>query len=74
MARAAGSVRGIAIHTNNLGLWRSSRTTSSGRKRCFGGLGLSWKRGDLLEVSVADLNLGNLALAQDDFDRAEEQA
>src|SRR5919112_747508 len=34
---------------------------------------LSWKLGDWLHVSVADINLGNLALAQNDFDLAEKQ-
>jgi hypothetical protein len=34
---------------------------------------MSWKVGDLLTASIADLNLGNLALAQNDFDLAEKQ-
>ena len=74
MARAAGDVRGIAIHTNNLGIWamaagefeRAEALLREARE-------LSWKLGDWLGVSVTDLNLGNLALAQNDFDLAEKR-
>jgi hypothetical protein len=74
IARAAGDVRGIAIHTTSLGATavvtgefeRAEVLLHEGRE-------MFWKLGDWLHVSVADINLGNLALAQNDFDLAEER-
>jgi tetratricopeptide (TPR) repeat protein len=74
MARAAGDVRGIAVHTNNLGKRAPERNDFERAEALLReARELSWKLGDWLEVSVADLNLGNLALAQNDFDLAEER-
>ena len=74
MARAAGDVRGIAIHTTSLGATavvtgefeRAEARLQEGRE-------MFRKLGDWLHVSVADINLGNLALARNDFDLAEKQ-
>jgi hypothetical protein len=74
VARAAGDVRGIAVHTNNLGVLALARNDFERAEALFRETReLRWNLGDWLEVSVADLNLGNLALAQNEFDLAEER-